>query len=234
MFVPCIIWIFCIINWQYRPIFTLKMTCIDLTHPIKSKMPVYPGKDQPVIKPIAWLGKDGYRECRIETHGHTGTHSDSPAHKLPNGKRLDSFPVSHFCGNAEVLRIPEKTRLIEKTFLEKHGDRITASQYLLFVTGWSRYWGRKEYLKGYPVLTEEAAIWLGSLGLKGIGLDAISVDPFESADWPVHHILFLAGMVIVENLIFPAGFDADSVQFHCFPLPVSGADGSPVRAVAVV
>jgi kynurenine formamidase len=210
------------------------MTCFDLTHPIESRMPVYPGKEKPVIKSVAWLGKDGYREWKIETDGHTGTHIDSPAHMLPGGRTLDKYPVSHFSGNAAVLRIPEKTRLIGKPFLEMQGDRITASQYLLLVTGWSRYWGRKKYLIGYPVLTEEAAMWLGSLGLKGIGLDAISVDPFEATGWPIHHILFQAGMVIVENLIFPAGFNAESVLFQCFPLPVTGADGIPVRAVAFV
>lgn len=233
MFIPCIIWIFCTINWQYRPNFTPKMTCFDLTHPIERGMPVYPGKDQPVVKQIASLRKDGYREWRIETDGHTGTHIDSPAHMLPGGRTLDKYPVSHFTGNAAVVRIPEKNRLIGKSFLEMQADRIIASEYLLLVTGWGQHWGRKKYLKGYPVLTEEAAVWLGSLGLKGIGLDAISVEPVESTKWPVHHILFHAGMVIVENLIFPAGFDAASVLFHCFPLLISGADGSPVRAVAV-
>ena len=38
------------------------------------------------------------------------------------------------------------------------------------------------------------------LGLKGVGLDAISVDPVESHDLPVHRILLGSGMVIVENL----------------------------------
>jgi kynurenine formamidase len=210
------------------------MACIDLSYPIEREMPVYPGEEKPVLRPAARINRDGYRELRIEMNSHTGTHIDAPAHMLPEGRTLDGFPVSHFTDKAAVIRIPGKTSLIETSFLVAYGERIENCGYLLLATGWSRHWGDHRYFTGYPVLTEEAAMWLGSLGLKGIGLDVVSVDPVESENWPVHHIFFNAGMVIVENLVFPADFDPGHALFHCFPLRISGADGSPVRAVAVV
>jgi kynurenine formamidase len=69
--------------------------------------------------------------------------------------------------------------------------------------------------------------------MKGIGLDAISVDPLESDTWPVHHVLLGAGLVIVENLLFPPGMKEGRYFFCALPLYVSGADGSPVRAIAM-
>lgn len=209
------------------------MAVYDLTHPMDSKMPVYPGKNQPFIGQAADLENDGYRELRIEMDGHTGTHMDAPAHMLANGKTLDKYPVSHFAGTATVIHIPERTRLIGIPVLLPFENKIADSDYVLLVTGWSRFWGEEVYFSNFPVLTEDAARWLVSLRLKGIGVDAISVDPVESEEWPVHHVLFNSGCVIVENLIFPPDFKLETAVFHCFPLSIANADGSPVRAVVV-
>ncbi len=209
------------------------MAVYDLTHPMDNKMPVYPGKCQPFIGPSANLENDGYRELRIEMDGHTGTHIDAPAHMLSDGKTLDQYPVSHFTGTAAVIHIPEGTRLIGTLVLKPFEDKIADSDYVLLVTGWSRFWGEEAYFRNFPVLTEDAAVWLVSHHLKGIGIDAISVDSVDSEEWPVHHVLFNAGCVIVENLTFPPDFELETAVFHCFPLNIANADGSPVRAVVV-
>jgi arylformamidase len=207
------------------------MAYFDLTHLMHSGMPVYPGKNQPFIEQTAFLKEDGYNETRIEIDSHTGTHMDAPAHMLANGKTLDEYPVSRFSGHATVIRIPSQNHLIELPFLKVHAEEINNSDFVLFDTGWSRLWGKDEYLNSYPVLTAEAAQWLVGNNLKGIGMDTISVDPMESATWPVHHILFDADLVIIENLLFPQDKEFLSGLFHCFPIYYINADGSPVRAV---
>lgn len=210
------------------------MEFFDLTHMMHSEMPVYPGKGQPVIEPAASIEKDGYREMRLELDGHTGTHIDAPAHMLPNGKMLNDYPVSKFTGKAVIIPVDGTKAIIGIALLQEYETEIRQADYVLLNTGWSKYWGSDDYLKDFPVLSELAAKWLTTFQLKGIGVDAISVDPVESTTFAVHHILFQNDLVIVENLIFPETLLHGSGLFHCFPLNFGAADGSPVRAVIMV
>jgi kynurenine formamidase len=217
----------------FKRCFMVTTTVFELTHLMHSNMPVYPGKDKPIFRPAATMDSDGYRELRIELDGHTGTHMDAPAHMLPDGKSLDQYPASHFAGEALLVNIPEGTHEIPLSFLEEKEKELAGAGYLLLRTGWSRHWEAPEYLEGFPVLSQEAATWLAGRGMKGIGLDTISVDPLESDTWPVHHVLLGAGLVIVENLLFPPGMKEGRYFFCALPLYVSVADGSPVRAIAM-
>ena len=209
------------------------MAIYDLTHLMTPDMPVYPGKGQPEIRPAATIEKDGYREMSLRIDGHTGTHMDAPAHMLANGHVLNDFPVSRFMGKALVIRVPEGVTSLDEAFLNPYKEKIGQAEFILFNTGWSKYWGKKEYLHEFPVLTVEAARWLVSLKIKGIGLDTISVDPVESESWPVHHILFQNDLVIVENLVIPDFPDATIGDFMALPLRFVQSDGSPVRAVLI-
>ncbi len=213
--------------------FEKKMNFTDLTQLIHSGMTVYPGKPQPVLIQSAEIENEGYRELTLGFDGHTGTHMDSPAHMLHDGKTLDQYPVSHFQGEAVVIPVPEGTKIIGLSMLEPFRKEIASCEYVLLVTGWSKYWGTGAYLTGFPVLSEEAARWLVSFDLKGIGIDANSVDPSDSEDWPVHHIFFKAGRVIVENLKFPQDLKACVCSFISLPLLIDRSDGAPARAVAL-
>ena len=83
-------------------------------------------------------------------------------------------------------------------------------------------------------MDEEAARFLVSCGMKGVGTDAISVDPVEMAHLPVHRVLLGAGMVIVENLRLQKLAGERRVRFYALPLKYRNADGAPVRAVAEI
>jgi kynurenine formamidase len=67
--------------------------------------------------------------------------------------------------------------------------------------------------------------------MKGIGFDTISADSIDSQDYANHYLLFENGLIIIENLRFPTGFDTSLGELFCFPLKFGEADGSPVRAV---
>lgn len=194
-------------------------------------MPVYPGTNQPCFLPAAGISVDGYTETRLGFDSHTGTHMDAPAHMLPEGKSLDRYPISKFTGEAVVLSPEDTISRIDLPFLLKHKAKIAGADFVLFRTGWSRYWGEETYFHNFPVLDEEAALWLVTFPLKGIGIDAISVDPVESNTWPVHRLLFEADLIIIENLLFPADFNWQDGILYCFPLHYSNADGAPARVV---
>lgn len=171
-------------------------------------------------------------EKKIAIYSHTGTHMDAPAHILPGTKTLDKFPASHFLGQAAVLDVTAE-RKITKQALERFEPLIIKSDFVVLYTGWSAFWGVDKYFSEFPVLTAEAARWLSNFALKGIGIDAISVDEVGTADYINHQIFLEKEILIIENLTNLTNLSGKLVGFYCFPLLISEADGSPVRAVAV-
>ena len=84
------------------------------------------------------------------------------------------------------------------------------------------------------MLSLEAAEYLAAFPLKGIGTDAISIDPMDTVDYPVHKILLGAGFVNTENLCNLASLVGKTFPYATLPLRFKNADGSPVRAVAML
>lgn len=208
-------------------------TVIDLTHTIAEGMPVYPGTEPPSIRQANTVERDGFAEKLVSMYSHTGTHIDAPAHMLPGAPTLDQLDAAHFVGTACVVDVAGQAR-IERTLLESQIPLLEGCDFVLFHTGWSRYWGEERYFDAFPVLSLEAAQWLAVRGLKGVGFDAISVDSVGAAEMLNHHVFFRAGMICIENL---TGLDAligKRFLFSCLPLKLAEADGSPVRAVAIL
>lgn len=211
------------------------MKAIDLTQMITPDMPVYPGTNSPEIIKTATHDKEGYLEQQLVISTHTGTHIDAPAHILKGAPSLDKIEVSNFCGTASCLdfthKITEDSRICIDD-LAPFEELIAEHEFIILNTGWYDYWGSPKYYSGYPALTPEAARWLSDFELKGIGVDVISVDPLESEDFTVHQILLKANISIIENLTNLKAIKDNSFIFSCFPLKITNADGSPIRAVA--
>ena len=204
----------------------------DLTHTIDAATRVWPGTEPPRLRPSSALETDGFRETRLELGSHTGTHADAPAHLLPAGRTLDSLELSAFCGEAHVL---DCRGLGEGGAIPPGAVEAAAgAEYLLVCTGWDRYWGTDRYFGRFPVLQPRAVERAVELGLRGIGVDTMSIDPMDSADCENHHIALRGGLVIVENLCELAPLAGRRVGFAAFPLKYRGADGAPVRAVALL
>jgi arylformamidase len=207
------------------------MKIFDLSHPLHDNSPVYPGKAKPEFKRAATIASDGYRETHFSFDSHLGTHIDAPSHMLEKGKSLDQLSIESFSGDSVIITIPDGTSHIEKQFLLKFEDELKTVDFVLFKTGWSRFWGSPQYFSNFPVLTAGALSWLLSFSLKGIGFDVISADPVESTGWENHLAIFGKGLIIVENLVFPDDLAAERGRFYCLPIPYENADGSPVRAM---
>lgn len=207
---------------------------IDLTHTIAPGMPVYPGTPAAELTPACTLTRNGYRETLVHIGSHTGTHMDAPAHLLQNGAGLESLPVSQFCGRAAVVDVSAlgEGGIITAAHLKTLGSQLLCAGFVLFYTGWEKKWGEADYFSGFPVPDAEAAKYLVSCGLKGVGTDSISVDPTDSQDLPVHRTLLGGGLVIVENLRLKKLVGRENVQFYALPLKFEKSDGAPVRAIA--
>jgi kynurenine formamidase len=211
------------------------MNAIDLTQFIAPDMPVYPGTEGPKLVDATSIAKDGFAEKLLCMYSHTGTHIDAPGHMIPGAQTLDRFQVDKFIGRAVVIDVPKvPDACIGLRLLEAQADRLKGSDFVLFHTGWDAKWGQESYFHDFPVLSGEAARWLCTLGIKGLGFDCISVDPVGSTDMNIHKILLGAGLVIVENLCNLATLHGAAFTFSCLPLRIQDSDGSPVRAVGML
>ena len=157
------------------------MKMLDLTHCITPEMPVYPGTEPPRLTSACTMEKDGFRETLLQMYSHTGTHMDAPAHMLPSGRTLDDFPAETFAGRGFVVDCRGAAE-ITLPMLRRQEEALGEAEFLLFCTGWDRYWGQPRYYEGFPCLTAEAAEYVASLGLKGVGEDSISLDPCDTTD----------------------------------------------------
>ncbi|MEC3957003.1 cyclase family protein [Nocardia sp. CDC153] len=211
------------------------MRIIDLSVPIRSGMPVYPGDPEVTIRPALTVAADGVNVLHLDLGSQTGTHVDAPSHIDDSLPTLDELPLERFLGPGVVIdaRAVGAGGAIGRELFE---GRVAAGQIVLIATGWSEHWGTHAYLN-HPHLTVEAAEYLIATGVRTLGIDALSVDPTPAEEIPVHRILCGAHAVIAENLTGLARLltpenAGQPVEVSLFPLSLPGADGAPVRAIA--
>ena len=212
------------------------MKIIDLTHTMSREMPVYPGTEKPKFDPANTYERDGFKETRISMFSHTGTHMDPPAHLFPGRTTLDAFDASQFVGRACVIDCTDLGAggRITMNHIGRNRENADQAEFILFHTGWDRYWGKEEYFGEYPYIDEEVAEYLMK-GKKGVGLDVIGLDPIWDENLTLHKkLLWENEMVIIENLTNLGALGHGLFTFCALPLKYENADGSPIRAIAIM
>jgi len=213
------------------------MKVIDLTHVISPDMPVYPGTEGPRLEEANTYERDGFKETRLNMYSHTGTHMDAPAHLFAHRTTLDAFDASQFAGSAVVIDCRElgTGERITMAHVNRNRENADRAEFILFCTGWDRYWGNEEYFGEYPYIDDEVAQYLISGKKKGVGLDVIGLDPIADENLTLHKKLFQENeMVIIENLTNLDKVGKGLFMFCALPLRYEQADGSPIRAVAML
>lgn len=207
---------------------------IDLTHPVYSGMPVYPGDCETELVQAASVGVEGYNLTRVTMSAHAGTHLDAPYHFLDEGAALEQIPIECLVGTAEILDLGELGPGAEITpaMLERFSRRVGKGSRVLLKTGWGRRFGSPEFFASHPNLTPEAARWLVDRQIALLGVEEPSLH--TSGNAAVHRIILGAGIPLIENLANLNLIDGQSVFFAALPLNLVGRDGAPVRAIAIL
>jgi len=212
------------------------MEVIDLTHTLHTGVPVYPGSKQARLVKVAGIGSDGFQETFLHMSAHTGTHIDCGRHFLINGSDTANSSPDSFFGKGVIIDCRNHTEInrISRSHLQTYEDRMRQTDFVLILTGWSRFWGDDRYFSEFLGLDLTAAQYLSGFRLKGIGIDGPSFDQFGSPDFPVHKQFLPIGMFLIENLTNLELLLNREFLFSCFPLKIKEGDGSPVRAVGIV
>ena len=211
------------------------MKAIDLTYTIKEEMTVFPGTEMPKLITTSDYEKDGFRETSISIYSHVGTHMDPPAHIYPDRTTLDEFPVSQFVGKGLVIDCRDLNEGEDITLdcILKYGKKAEEVDFLLFNTGWDKYWGTDKYFGDYPCVNDDVLDYVLNGNYKGIGFDTIGIDPVSDEKLTRHKKLFKdKDIVNIENLKNLELCGDEIFNFSCCPLKVENSDGAPVRAVA--
>lgn len=212
---------------------------VDLSHTIGDDTPVYPGDPVAALAPATTIAADGYNVLHVRMGSQTGTHVDAPYHFLENGARIDDVDLAAFIGPAVVADVRDRRArsLISWTDLEPVAARLEPGAILVLHTGWSAYWGLSSY-SDHPYLDGNAARRVVETGVRTVAIDAMSLDVTTSggkhpSGYAAHHAVLGAGGVIVENLTNLAAVDFPHPLLSVLPIKLAGADGAPVRAVAL-
>ena len=211
------------------------MKAIDLTYTIKEEMTVFPGTEMPKLITTSDYEKDGFRETSISIYSHVGTHMDPPAHIYPDRTTLDEFPASQFIGKGLVIDCRDLNEGEDITIdcILKYGEKAEEVDFLLFNTGWDKYWGTDKYFGEYPCVNDEVLDYVLDGNYKGIGFDTIGIDPVSDEKLTRHKKLFKdKDIVNIENLKNLELCGDEIFNFSCCPLKVENSDGAPVMAVA--
>ena len=212
------------------------MPHIDLSLPVLTGMPVYPGDPEVSATPALTLERDGVAVSRLDLGSHTGTHLDAPSHSIAGGRTVDEIPLDLLAGPACVLRasVGAGERIGLEQILNEIPDHLPAI--VCIATGWDEQFN-SPLRTAHPHLAVELVRELWSRGARVLGVDTLSPDPTAgnsgpcAPGMPVHEFWLGHDGVIIENLARLTSLP-DLVDMTLVPLRLVGGDGSPIRAFA--
>jgi arylformamidase len=208
------------------------MRVYDVTLTISPDLPTWPGDPKLGLERVEKIEDGGQSNVTwLSMSAHMGTHVDAPYHYLSDGMTIEKMAIKALIGRAYVLHLPDVDRItpeiIEEASIPPRTRRV------LFRTRNSEFWARKEldFQRDYVAITAEGAEYLVDKGVKLVGIDYLSIAPFEHTRL-THEIFLNAGVIIVEGLDL-SGVAQGRYTLYCLPLKLSGADAAPARAVLI-
>lgn len=204
----------------------------DISVGVSPEIPVWPGDPPVVLERLKSIENgDEANISHFQASVHVGTHIDAPIHFVEGGATVDAIPLKSLLGRAYVVDL-RKADVLDAATLE--AARIPPrTRRLLFKTRNSELWtsGERSFQRNFVAVDASGAEWLVKKGVKLVGVDYLSVAPFNDGV-PTHRILLEAGVVVVEGLDL-ARVSKGRYTLYCLPVKLMGSDGAPARAVLV-
>ena len=219
---------------------------VDLTHRLTAGFPVYTGIAVSRTTAVT-IEDDGFYSQDWTLNEHSGTHLDAPGHFTAGGRLVDELRprelvlpivVVDISGRARrdpdaVVR-PEDLRRYER----RHG-RIPRGALVAMDSGWGRKVGDEAAFKGgeagdyhFPGFGEDAIELLLGRRAAAIGVDTLSLDPGDSATFPVHVNWLGADNYGIENLANLDRIPPRGAVATVGVIPWQEGSGGPARVLA--
>ena len=181
---------------------------------------VYPDDPIPEKKILKSMEKgEVYNLTAFDMCAHNGTHIDAPFHFIKDGKTVDDICIETFVGMAYVAEHhgivtgDDAVGIIEKA----KKQNIEAARRIL--------------IKGDAEVSLEAAKVFAFSDVLLLGNESQSIGP-QNAPMEVHLVLLSANVILLEGIRLSEV--PEGIYFlNAVPLNLSGADGSPCRAILI-
>lgn len=197
----------------------------DISPPVDAKLKVWPG-DTPLSREVLADMKDGASFTLSTLHAtvHLGAHADAPSHYGAGAPSIGERAPELYLGPCRVVRVAVARGGLITPELAGPVD----APRMLFATGTfpdpARF--NEDFAAFSPALIDR----LHERGVRLVGIDTPSCDPFASKDLPAHKRLLANDMANLEGLVLDA-VPPGRYELIALPLKLMGFDGSPVRAV---
>jgi arylformamidase len=221
------------------------MRIVDLSFPIR---PHFRWTVEPTLRTSHARG-DNFQSTVLTISCHAYTHVDAPVHFLPGDRDVAAMPVDQWMGPAAVVDLTHlgDNGEVSAAELERHARHVQAGDIVLLRTDWPRKVdvASEKFWKDAPFTGRSACDWLVARRVKAVGYDyppdyTVRTPMFSPGtkvpreECTTHYVFFPAGIVVIEYLTHLDQIGAERCRFLALPLKLEGADGSPVRAIALV
>ena len=226
---------------------------IDLTWPLNSKGAYWPGDDyKPFeLRTIATLEKNGVLSKAFCMSEHQGTHIDAPNHFEAGRPSVDRIAVGDLFAEGVLIDVSPQVAadadyavsLADVEAWEQKNGRVPERAVVLLKTGWGRHFQnpvryRNQDVMGrmhFPGFSADAVQFLiERRNIRGIGIDTLSIDPGQSRDFAVHHLLGRAGRYGLENLAGLDDLPVSGFYLVVAPIKIETGTGGPTRVLAIL
>ena len=206
----------------------------DVTLPLTPDLPVWPGDDDISVQPLSRIANgDTTNVTSLAFTSHVGTHVDAPWHFVDDGAKLNDLAIDRWIGPCVVIQIPEDAKRIEPDHLEAAGIPDDTER-LIFRTTNSGHWvpGKLAFEEDYVAVSPAGARWIVDKGIRLVGIDYLSIEPFDDERNETHRTLLGNDVLVIEGLNL-AGIEPGPYQLICLPLRLAAGDGAPARVLLV-
>ncbi len=226
-----------------------KQRFCDLTHTFREGFPVFVTGEEPERETIANYATDGFYAQKWTFGEHSGTHMDVPGHFIPGGRLSPDITVPELIIPVVVVDIRKKARrdpnaMVEvddiRRFERKHG-KIPRGALVAADSGWAEKVDDPLAFKGgtafpnynFPGWGLEAALYVAEKrDVTAIGIDTLSLDPGNSATFPVHVQYLGTDRYGIENLTGLDCIPPSGATAYVGLIPWEEGSGGPCRVVA--
>lgn len=219
----------------------------DLTHTFTTDFPTYTGSVTS-RQTVVTIPQDGFYAQRWSFDEHTATHLDAPGHFTTGGRLTPQLTPEELVLPIAVIDISRRAAsdadaevTVEdlRRYERRHG-RIPKNALVAMYSGWAAKLGTPAFLGRdssgtfhFPGFSAAAADYLLDRGRgAAIGVDTISLDPGNSATFPVHVNWLAADHYGIEGL---AGLDEiprSGAVATVGVIPWQEGSGGPARVLA--
>lgn len=208
------------------------MTIHDISLVLDSRLPIWPGDPPLELARARDIDKGSNANVsHITASVHMGTHVDAPLHFIQGSGGIETLDLDTLIGPALVVEALEAD-IVNAPLLDSLSIPSETVR-LLMKTRNSALWerGETQFQADFVAVDVSGAEWMIDHGIQLIGVDYISVAPFQNTK-PTHLTLLEANVIPVEGLNL-SQIEPGDYNLVCLPINLGDCDGAPARVVLI-